>query len=254
MEDQVSEVAGELRALYGARALLTQGVVHVTSAVRVSGQAGARARLRVIAIGERAPRSATDFFVLNVCRARADALLTTAAIVRGEPNLVHTLRGQHAAQLTAYRARMAHKPGAPLCAILTRSAALPLAHPVWSDETPKLVLTTPESAAPLRLLLGSRAEVLAVAELDARKAIALLQDRGYPLISVEAGPSTTGPLYEAPSMVDELLLSLYEGPLQGVELGGELPAELLAGRECVGESEREEESGRWRFQRWLLTR
>jgi hypothetical protein len=55
-------------------------------------------------------------------------------------------------------------------------------------------------------------------------------------------------------VVDELLLSLYEGPLRGVELGGELPSALLMGRECVGESEREEESGRWRFQRWVLTR
>ena len=245
---------GELRSLYGAGELLTQGVVHVTSAVRLSGQVGARARLRVIAISERAPRSASDFFVLNACRARADALLTTAAIIRGEPSLVHTLQGQHAAQLSAYRADLLHKPGAPLCAILTRSAALPLTHPVWSDATPKLVLTTPESAAPLRLLLGSRAEVLAVVELDARKAIALLQERGYPLISVEAGPSATGPLYEAPTVIDELLLSLYEGPLRGVELGGELPSELLVERECVGESEREEESGRWRFQRWVLTR
>jgi len=250
VEDQVSEVASALSALYGAPQLLTEGVLHVTSAVRTSVQADARAALRVIAVGPRAPQSTTDFFVLNACRARADALLTTAAILRSEPGLVHTLQGPYAAPLARYRAAELHKAEPPLCAILTRSAVLPVAHPVWSDGTRKLVLTTPESAAALRALLGSRAEVVALSGLDARSAIALLQERGHALVSVEAGPSTTAPLYRAPGLVDELLLSLYEGPLEGVELGGELPDQLLEGRECLGESEREEESGRWRFQRW----
>lgn len=246
MEDQVSEVRAALAALYGADELPTQGVVHVTSAVR-----GAGATLRVIAIGPRAPKSETDFFVLNACRARADALLTTASILRSEPTVVHTLQGPRAPQLAAYRRELLHKGHPPLCAILTRGGNLPLAHPVWSDGTDKLVLTTPASAEPLRALLGARAEVLALRDLDARSALALLAQRGNALVSVEAGPSTTEPLYRAPSVVDELLLSLFEGASEGVSLGGELPADLLQGRECVGESVREEESGVWRFQRWL---
>lgn len=257
MEDQASEVAAALAALYGSDALLTRGVVHVTSAVRTADGA-----LRVIAIGPQAPRSATDFFVLNACRARADALLTTASILRSEPTVVHSLQGPSAPQLAAYRRERLHKERAPLCAILTRGGRLPVEHPVWSDGTDKLVLTTPESEEPLRALLGSRAEVVALAALDARSALVLLAQRGHALVSVEAGPSTTGPLYEAPTAVDELLLSLFEGPsetpfsptngeLDRVQLGGALPPDLLKGRACVGESVRDEESGRWRFQRWL---
>lgn len=245
MEDQVSEVAAALAALYGPTPLLTRGVVHVTSAVRTASGA-----LRVIAIGPAAPRSESDFFVLNACRARADALLTTASILRSEPTVVHSLQGPSAAPLAAYRREVLHKVRPPLCAILTRGGHLPLEHPVWSDGTDKLVLTTPTSAEPLRALLGSRAEVLALAELDARSALVLLAQRGHALVSVEAGPSTTGSLYQAPSAVDELLLSLFEGPHEGVLLGGELPADLLTGRVCTGESARDEESGRWRFQRW----
>lgn len=256
MEDQVSEVVASLAALYGPEPLLTRGVVHVTSAVRMQGGA-----LRVIAIGPGAPRSASDFFVLNACRARADALLTTASILRSEPTVVHSLQGPSAPLLAAYRREVLHKERPPLCAILTRGGQLPREHPVWNDGTDKLVLTTPEAAEPLRALLGSlfaRApegapaspEVLALAELDARSALVLLAQRGHALVSVEAGPSTTGPLYREPSVVDELLLSLFEGPRGGVQLGGELPAGLLTGRACTGESVRDEESGRWRFQRW----
>jgi riboflavin biosynthesis pyrimidine reductase len=247
VEDQVSEVAAALAALYGPLPLLTRGVVHVTSAVRTEGGA-----LRVIAIGPGAPKSASDFFVLNACRARADALLTTAAILRSEPTVVHSLQGPSAPLLTAYRRELLHKHRPPLCAILTRGGPLPLEHPVWSDGTDKLVLTTAEAAEPLRALLGLRAEVIALAELDARSALVLLAQRGHALVSVEAGPSTTGPLYQPPSVVDELLLSLFEGPQHGVQLGGELPADLLTGRVCTGESVRDEESGRWRFQRWQL--
>jgi riboflavin biosynthesis pyrimidine reductase len=247
VEDQVSEVRAALAALYGPDELLSAGVVHVTSAQRVADNA-----LRVITIGAQSPKSETDFFVLNACRARADALLTTASILRNEPGLVHTLQGSRAPQLDAYRREALHKDGAPLCAILTRGGSLPLEHPVWTDGTQKLVLTLPSSAPALRTLLGARAEVLAVADLDARAALVELAHRGCALVSVEAGPGTTGPLYQAPSVVDELLLSLFEGPREGVQLGGELPSELLKGRQCVGECVREEESGRWRFQRWLL--
>jgi len=83
----------------------------------------------------------------------------------------------------------------------------------------------------------------------------VLHTRGAGLISIEAGPSTAGSLYDEPALVDELLLSTYEGDRPGVELGGALPPDdvLFAGRTCVADSVRDEESGRWRFQRWLRT-
>lgn len=248
MEDQAPEVERQLRALYGEAQLLLEGVVHVTSAVR-----GERGALRVIAIGEHAPRSETDFFVLNLCRARCDALLTTAAILRSEPRLVHTLQGPHATALAAYRRDVLGKLEPPCCALMTRSAVLPLAHPVWDDGTPKLVLTTHEAAAELTASLGTRAEVVALDALDARTAVALLQARGAALVSIEAGPSTTGPLYETPAVVDELLLSLCESA-SDVQLGGQLTERLLLERTCLTDVPRHEISGPWRFQRWLRKR
>jgi riboflavin biosynthesis pyrimidine reductase len=232
--------------LYGPERLIRAGVVHVTSAVRTAG-----GPLRVIAIGAGAPRSATDFFVLNLCRARCDGLLTTAAILRSEPGVVHTLQGPWAAALSAYRREVLGKHAPPVCAIMTRSAELPLEHPVWRDGTDKLLLTTPEAAAGLRASLGSRAEVVPVAGLDARRALDALRARGLELISVEAGPSTTGSLYEPPSAVDELLLSLYDGAGEAIQLGGALSPDLLRERVATADTKREEESGSWRFQRWL---
>ncbi|MDB4986595.1 MAG: hypothetical protein JWN04_1773 [Myxococcaceae bacterium] len=207
----------------------------------------------MIAIGEQAPRSATDFFVLNLCRARADAILTSAGNLRSEPGLVHSLAGPLAGELGSYRDHVLKKVAPPVVAILTRSGELPLEHPVWSDGTTKLVLTSPEARAGLVKALGSRAaEVVAFDELDARVAAAWLGARGLSLVSIEAGPRTTGSLYRAPAVVQELLLSLYEAPAE-VKLGGALPddAALFATRTLASDTVRLEESGAWRFQRWL---
>ena len=210
---------------------------------------GEDGRLRVIVLGEHAPASTTDFFVLNVCRARGDAVLTSAAILRAESVSV-SLQGPWASALADYRKLLGKQ--APLCcAIMTRTGELPLVHPIWQDDTTKLVLTTRELQPALAARLGARAEVLGIEALDARTALASLHGRGMKLVSVEAGPSTTGPLHRAPSPVRELLLSLYEGPSQSLELGGALAARLLQDRVCVADARREEQSGAWRFQRWL---
>jgi riboflavin biosynthesis pyrimidine reductase len=247
VEAEVPEVAALLHALYGVSALARAGVVHVSSAVRA-----ADGQLHVIKIGPAAPRSETDFFVLNLCRARADAIVTSAAILRSEPTLVLGLQGTHAAALTRYRRDVLFRRAPPLGVILTRGGALPLEHPIWRDGTDKLVLTSPEAQAALADQLGSRAQVVGLAQLDARTATAWLQAQGHALLSVEAGPSTSGPLYRAPSVVGELLLSVYEGELAKGSLGNPLPADrlLFAGRTLLADTAREEESGRWRFQRW----
>ncbi|MET0340106.1 MAG: dihydrofolate reductase family protein [Polyangiales bacterium] len=248
MEREASEVALAIEALYGARPLLTEGVIHVSAATR-----GPDGRLSVLKIGPRSPKSATDFFVLNLCRARCDAILTTAANLRAEPDLAHGLQGSWAKRLEVYRRVVLKKPAPSTCAILTGSGDLPVAHPVWEDGTPKLVLTSESAAPALRWVLGARAEVVGVPRLDARTACTYLRDkRGLKLVSVEAGPSTARALYEAPSVVDELLLSTYLEPLRDEQIGYALPDDgvLLRGRTMVAEQTRKEESGKWRFQRW----
>lgn len=250
MEREASEVALAIEALYGARPLLADGVIHVSATTR-----GRDGRLHVLKIGPRSPKSSTDFFVLNLCRARCDAILTTAANLRAEPDLAHGLQGGWATQLDVYRKTVLAKATPPTCAILTGSGDLPVAHPVWEDGTPKLVLTSESAAPALRWVLGTRAEVVGVPKLDARRACAYLRTkRGLKLISVEAGPSTSRALYEAPSAVDELLLSTFLEPLRDEDLiGYALPddAVLFRGLAMMGDQTRKEESGKWRFQRWL---
>jgi riboflavin biosynthesis pyrimidine reductase len=240
VEDQVPEVAGWLRALYGTTELPTRGVLHVTST--------APSR-QVIAIGPGAPKSEGDFFLLNLARARADAVLTTGSIVRIEADYQLALQGPQAPSLARYRAEVLGKAGLPSCAIMTRDGRLPRLHPLWDDGTEKLVLTLPEHVPALKRELDGHATVLAVPQLDARRAVELLQARGAALISIEAGPGANGALYEPPALVDELSLSVYEGP--PVQLAAALTPRLLDGLTLVSEVARDEQSGRWRYQRWL---
>ncbi|HEX5661179.1 MAG TPA: dihydrofolate reductase family protein [Polyangiales bacterium] len=240
MEGQVPEVASWLRSLYGTTSFATRGVLHVTSIAPSQ---------HVIAIGPGAPKSEGDFFVLNLARARADAVLTTGSIVRLEGAYHLALQGPHAPALERYRSDVLGKPRPPLCAIMTRDGRLPRLHPLWNDGTEKVVLTTPEHAEALERELDVSATVLAVAELDARRAVEVLRARGAELISIEAGPGANAALYEPPALVDELSLSIYEGP--PVQLGAALTARLLDGMTLASETVREEESGRWRYQRWL---
>jgi riboflavin biosynthesis pyrimidine reductase len=250
---QAAESARELaEQLFGKGVCETEGVVHVTATVRVHD-----GRLRVLATGQGAPQSAFDFFALNLCRARADALLTTAENLRAEPHLRHELAGEHAGELDALRAELLQKQGPPRCAILTRTGDLPLEHPVWSDGTAKLVLTVPDTAERLAARLGDRAQVIGVPELDARKALDVLREEGARTISIEAGPRTATQLYSPSSVIDELLLSRCEtGELAPNALVGALPedARLFAGLGIVHESVRDEPSGRWVFQRWARVR
>lgn len=246
MESQASEVARAIAALYGDEPLIDAGVVHVCAAAHSADGA-----LRVLKIGERSPKSTTDFFVLNLCRARADAILTTAANLRAEPTLRHGLQGPWAERLAAYRRAVLGKVGEPTCAILTRTGELPLDHSVWGDGTRKLVLCPDMAEAEVAARVGSHAEVIGLSALDAARACAFLAERGHGLISVEAGPSTSRELYGAAATVDELLLSLFEGRIAEADLGGGLPEQAMRdGWVLAGETVRREESGDWRFQRW----
>ena len=242
MDDPVATVQRSAAALYGPAATRpVHGVLHVVSAVEVDG------RLHVIKIGPTAPKSEHDWFVLNYWRAHADAIVTTAAIVRAEPALSHELQGAHA----AYRSQRLHK-SEPLVAILTRAGDLPLEHPVWRDRARNYVLTTPERATALRASLTTRATVTGIADLDLLRAIDWLFAQGARCILIEAGPSTANQLYASGHGVDHLLLSRYLGGIDPSAIGGPLaaPARLFAGLSRVAATDITEPSGLWRFERW----
>jgi len=236
----------ELDTLYGNHVLPHTGIVHTVHAVRAPS-----GRLHALRIDENAPRSETDWFVLSLCRARADAVLTSAENLRREPRLVHTLTGPWAPRLRFHRTDILAKPSLA-CAILTRSGNLPTDHPVWSDGTRKLLLCAPAAETALRTRFADQAEVIPVPDLNAAAACALLTQLGLPLISVEAGPSTAAGLYTGPTRVSELWLTLWENAASDAALAGALPddATLFAGLARVGASVREEHGQRFRFEQW----
>jgi riboflavin biosynthesis pyrimidine reductase len=246
---QLEAVRTQAHAIYGELARAPTGVIHIASAVRrTSG------RLHVIKIQPGAPQSSTDSFVLNFWRAHCDALVTTGQILRAEPTLSYAQRGPLALGLTRYREQVLGKSGNVRCAIMTRGLQLSAEHPVFRDASgiALLVLTPPQNVAELRKALGDRAEVVGLPALDARAALDFLKRTGSTSIGIEAGPSVAGTLYGTDPRVEHLMLSICEAELPEQGVGGALPAdaELFAGLRRVSEATRDEESGRWRFQRW----
>jgi hypothetical protein len=81
----------------------------------------------------------------------------------------------------------------------------------------------------------------------------LRRDRGLASICIEAGPSSSLGLYEAPLAIDELMLSVYQGAqIAPAARGGSFPSLLLT--ESFDERHRtsvDEASGPWSFRRWL---
>lgn len=249
---QPEAIEAQAQAIYGPLTSLPTGVIHIVSAIRPTGLASRRTdgRLHVIKIQAGAPQSSTDSFVLHFWRAHYDAILTTGQILRAEP----TLRYGLSTGLTRYREQVLGKSGNVRCAILTRGLQLSAEHPVFreTDAIELLVLTQPQNVAELREVLGNRAEVVGLPQLDARAALDFLQRTGSTTIGVEAGPSVAGTLYGADSRVEHLMLSICEAQQPEHVVGGALPedTELFAGLRLISEAVREEESGRWRFQHW----
>jgi riboflavin biosynthesis pyrimidine reductase len=235
------------RALYGA-VPLGDGVVHVTALW--SPTSGPSLTLR---INEHTPRSAHDFFALNLARARADAIIVTGKVLREEPTLRYDLQGAAGlpAALDAWRRERAGREQPPFVYVLTSGRGLDADHPVWSSWARPVVFTSGQAA----LSLPERVEVARVNEPSLRAAIAHARDRGARCVSVEAGPSTSRALYEDPALVDELLLSeLLVDDIPEVARGDELVDrerlhELLP--RASAPAGIEEPSGRWRFSRLL---
>lgn len=183
------------------------GVVHVAAVW--TRPDGTHATLRV---GAGAPRTASDAVVLSGARARSDAIVTTGRILREEPDLVHELIAPRAANeaLATWR-RALGLDAPPLLAVLTASGELPPRHPALLAAPRLLFFSGRAGAARLRATKGypAQAEIVEHARPSARALISHLQvERGARSILVEAGPSAAAPLYDAPSVIDELWLTV----------------------------------------------
>lgn len=220
-------VAAELVRIYGTEPRST-GVVHVTAVwQRSDGQ------LVTLRTGGDAPRVAHDALALGLARARADAILTTAEVLRREPELRHELPGPGALPegMAAWRRRLG-KTSKPLLCVMTRSGDVDLAHPAFRQAGRSVIYASREAAWALESRVSDAGvELVAADEPTTRDAVGLLRrEFGAATVTVEAGPSVARDLYreaddegdaakdhrdwtlEPPTQVDELLLTVLHAP------------------------------------------
>jgi hypothetical protein len=245
-----ADVTGAARALYGADLRGVSGVLHVTAVAREGDD------LRVIRVGPHAPKSATDFFALNLARARVEGIVVSGSVLRAEPGLRYDLSGPAAGALAAWREGVAGLAEPPWLLVLTRGGDVGalVDHPAWRSWARPVVLTGEDAAPRLRDALPPRVEVVGHPAPSPRAAIAHLRDdRGCRGVSIEAGPRVSVPLYDTPSAIDELALSVFEGALAPEARGGPFLSEASLARRLRrtgGPTAVEEPSGRWTFSRW----
>ena len=182
------------------------GIVHVTAVWR-----GPDARLHTLAIDDQSPKSDYDAFALSFARASANAIVITGKVLRDEPSLSYSLDalGLPAAPLSAYR-RDTGRAGPPELYVLTSGRGLDPLHPALHGWAHAQLVTPLDAQLPDVGRAGIQVE--SMAEPSLRALVERLRAEGARRVLVEAGPSTSRALYEGPLRVDELLLSIYEGP------------------------------------------
>lgn len=213
---------------------------------------------RILRLTANTPEGAYDRFVLGLCRARADAILTTGRILRSEPGLTHDYLGpstlRHA--LAEWRLQSLGKTESVRSVILTSGEQLPRSHPLFQGRTRPVIVTSSEGARRLGAWAAAAAvHVVTMAEPSAAQALRFVRESlGARTISIEAGPHTALPLYQSPSLVDELWLSVYLSPTVATSVVGPAfldPASLDAA--FTGHTqpfEVDEPSGPWQFHRF----
>ena len=213
---------------------------------------GTRVALRIC---EATPRSETDFFLLNLARARAEAIVTTGRTLREEADVTHALQGPALVPdaLAEWRRNVLGLGEPPLLLVLSSGRGLEPDHPAFHAPLRPILFVPEAAAAPLRARFEGSAAVEGRPRTGARQAVEWLRAQGATRITVEAGPSASAALYEEPCLADELwrstyleheLLSEVVGPalVPDAHLDGLLP--VRTGGETVREP-----SGPWRFER-----
>jgi len=213
IEDQIARYYGEAAVAELPRAT---GLIHVASIW--TGPEAARGSWPAILIRADSPRSPADRFALELARARADAIVISGQIIRDEPTLRYDRPGagtDYAAELLRWREQTLAKPDPPRLLVLTRSACFDLDHPVFHGWARPLIATSRAGAERLaRELEGRELELVADPAPSLAAAVEHLRGLGCETISLEAGPSVLAPVYAgAGPALDELMLSLYAGPL-----------------------------------------
>ena len=168
------------------------------------------APLTTIRINAHGPKSELDFLALHLGRARADAIIITAKILREEPRLSYDLRAdpRWGDALVEWRERRWGLREPPWLLILTARGDIDFEHPVFHGWVKPLIFTSDRAAT--RKLAAAPCPVVADDAPSIRRAIRHLQlTRDCGCVSIEAGPSTVRSLYESPIAVQELLLSVY---------------------------------------------
>lgn len=265
----------EIAALFGGEVDWRReiGLVHVAAI-------GASPR-SALAMGAGAPASRTDRFVLGFARARADAIVTTSAILRAEPGLVHRASDDpdEDAAWRRWRSEVLGRCGPPEIVVVSQSGRLALDHPALRGPGRTTIVTTEAGRARLAGVAGP-VEVVVVGDLVVEgvhgdrggagperllsQAIAWIRRvRGAETIVLEAGPRSTAGLYGAGrgdpgiARVDELLLSVFAGgPFEAVA-GPALPESTALACYFGGDPtraprsrcRRQEASGPWDFER-----
>jgi hypothetical protein len=239
---------------FGAMPGEGEGVLHVAAVWRPPGED----RNVVLRIGDRTPRSEIDFLLLNVARARADAIVTTGRILSEEPGVVHDLQGAPRVRqaLSDWRHDTLGISRPPWLLVLTRGRDLDPDHPAFHAMARPIVFCPESNATGVALRVRDAAvEVVGHPAPDLVRALDHLRDRrDARRISIEAGPSTAIEAYRDPCRIDELLLSVYLGRSIPAEVeGGELPRTAEIER-TLGPMRAaftaEEAAGQWRFERY----
>ncbi len=241
-------VVAQIERMYGVRSLpRAAGVLHVAAVWD-----GPRGWV-VMRIGDASPSSDADLFALALARARADVIVTTGQILRDEPDLVYDLPGALGAELKVWRAQAQGRANPPVVVVLSGSGDIDPDHPTLRSWAPAVVLTNSEGAARARAA-GVAVPIHAVEGLSPRTAVTWARTHfGADTVTVEAGARTTTALYEAPCLVDELMLSVFTGPNLAEAARGRpfvaARADALPLRPLHPASTVVEPSGTWKFVR-----
>ena len=214
--------------------------------------------LVVLKINQATPRSPHDRFALDLARARADVIVTTGAILRAEPRLAYELASDRADALHAWRMDQLGRPTPPLVVVLTGREDIDPDHPTLHGWAQPWIFTNVDRAQALHGRLPRHVGLAGVPSPDLHTLVDWARRRfDARTITVEAGPTTTRPLYEdQPGLVDELMLSVFEAEVPAAARGEPFVPRRTLERVFSQRHEGEpvmEDSGPWRFIRLLRT-